>query len=349
MANDPSFKGWIVDEERYLRFYSEIGYYAGKVRNDANLLRLVAERHEQCFADAVAENNGVNLADFDSLVLPTEKRADDLDILEYEVGSAPIEKNRKDQELEAEDFDDEDDGSATLVRKAPTDALDRLTTSLILYSSLVKNLELISDEEKRAALGPIWVGWATILMVALRSAPKLAKLRRVRIGSALCEVQAPQGMSDNVLLRKMMLLLPHIHINLLSAAVGTEKLDRQLSEPRLEDIGEPKIVKLLRTGVISELRLDATPGSFSQLAAELSGNMYLLWSLIVHMGELRRLDRIREEHYKSIMSPLAGAIADLRGGNVKKKALAKRNSLAQLQRDALLLTMKKKKERGTSS
>ncbi len=344
MTNDPVFKKWIIAEERYLKFYGEISYYAGKVRNDGELLRVIAERHERHLSDALTENPEINIADFDTLVLPAEDKSQDLDVLEHNIGSSPMPKDQKDQELEADDFDDDDDDSATLVRKGPADALDRLTTSLILYSSLVKNLELISDGEKRAALGPIWTGWATILMYSLKNAPKLAKMRRVRIGSALYEVQAPQAMNDSVLLRKMMLLLPHIHINLLSAALGTEKLERQLSEASLSEVGESKIVKLLRAGVISELRLDATPSAITNLATELSGNMYLLWSLIVHVGELRRLDRVREEHYKVIMSPLAGAIADLRGGNAKKRATAKRQSLVQLQKDAVLLTMRRKKE-----
>ena len=349
MTSDPIFKAWIIAEERYLRFYSEISYYAGKVRNDSELLAIVAERHERHLEGALSENEGINIADFDSLILPADNKSQDLNVLEHNIGSSPLSKDRKDQELETEDFDDDDDDSATLVRKGPADAIDRLTTSLVLYSSLVKNLELIGDVEKRAALGPIWTGWATILMYSLKNTPKLARLRRVRIGSALYEVQAPQAMNDSMLLRKMMLLLPHIHITLLSSALGTEKLERQLSEPTLEEVNEPKIVKLLRVGVISELRLDATPAAIANLASDLSGNMYLLWSLIVHVGELRRLDRVREEHYKVIMSPLAGAIADLRGGNAKKKATAKRQSLSQLQRDALLLTMKKKKEKATSS
>jgi predicted MPP superfamily phosphohydrolase len=348
MSSDPKFKAWIIDESRYLRFFSEIGYYAGKVRNDGELLQVVAQRHEDFYRRAVEENGGVDLSDFDNLILPADKQSQDLDVLEHVIGSAPMDNGGKDAELEADDYDDDDD-NVIVVRKGPNDALDCLTTSLVLYSSLVKNLEFIADEEKRRALGPIWTGWATILLLSLRSAPKMAKLRRIRIGGALYEVQAPQGMNDNILLRKMMLLLPHIHIRLLASAVGTEKLERQLSEPMLDEVDEAKIVKLLRAGVISELRLDATPAAVEETVEVLSGHMYLLWSLVIHMGELRRLDRVREHHYKKLMSPLAGAIASLRGGNVKSRSNAKRQSLVQLRKDSLMLAMKKKKEKSAAS
>jgi hypothetical protein len=217
--------------------------------------------------------------------------------------------------------------------------------SLILYSGMVKNMELIPNSEKRRHLSSILHGWAVLLVASLRFAPRLAKERKVRINGALYEVQAPHGMSDVTLLRQMMVQLPHIHVRMLSSALGTEKLERQLTEPTLSEQKEPKIHDFFRTGLIADLRLPATPSAISNLTSKLRDNQYLLWSLIVHVSHLRRLDRLKEEHFRLLEEPLATAIANLRGGTHQNRRLEKQKQIKHLQRERLLLKMKRDHDR----
>jgi len=55
MTADASFKEWVMADERYLRYVNEIQYYAGKLRNDAALVNLIAERHERILSEALSD------------------------------------------------------------------------------------------------------------------------------------------------------------------------------------------------------------------------------------------------------------------------------------------------------
>jgi len=344
MTADPLFKDWVMHEERYLRYINEIQYYAGKLRNDAALVDLIGQRHERILAEALVDIGEIDLAQLDTIVLPHDKSDDGIDTVAQDIAKPPLCQEEKDAELDLELPADADDRQEVFRPKAEQ-VSDRVMLSLVLYSGMVKNMELIPDATKRRHLSAILQGWAILLVAALRFAPRLAKERKVRINGALYEVQAPHGMSDITLLRQMMVQLPHVHVRMLSGALGTEKLERQLTEPTLVEQDEPKIFDFFRTGLIADLRLPATPSAIRSLASRLRDHQYLLWSLIVHVRHLRRLDRLKEEHFRLLEEPLAGAIANLRGGSRQKQRDEKRRQLKQLERERLVLKMKRDHDR----
>jgi predicted MPP superfamily phosphohydrolase len=340
MTSDADFRDWIISEERYLRFTNEILYYAGKLRNDKALIDLVEERHQQIWRSSLTEAADAELRQLENLALP--QGDDDTDFLEDPIED-PLSQQDKDAELETEIPTDAEDRQEVFRPRAEV-ASDKIMLSLILYSGMVKNMELIPDGDKRRHLANLWRSWANMLVASLRIAPRLAKERRLRINGALYEIRAPHGMSDPALLKLMMLRLPHAHIKALSLSLGTEKLERQLTEPTLDEGDEPKIFDFLRTGLVADLRLPGTTGAIDVLANRLKNNYYLLWSLIVHVSELRRLGRVREEHFRALEEPLAGAIANLKGGSHKVRANEKRRQMARLEKDRLLLTVRRDKD-----
>jgi predicted MPP superfamily phosphohydrolase len=340
MTIDEIFKAWVMEEDRYLSYVNEIQYYAGKLRNDKDLVDLIGERHNYIFTHALGDIGDAQLSQLESIQVPNDTA--DVEALAEDIGSAPLSAEQKDSELEAQVPRDAVDRQE-VYRPSPDEIADGVMLSLILYSGVIKNMELISDADKRRHLSAIWRGWSSMLVVALRIVPRIAKERRVRINGALYEVQAPFGMSNSTLLKHMMLRLPHVHVRAISSTLGTEKLERQLTEPNLEEEAEPKIYDFLRTGLIADLGLTATPGAVDALATRLKNNHYLLWCLIVHVSELRRLDRVKEEHFQALEEPLAGAIANLRGGTHKARAEEKRRQMARLGKDRLMLTMQRDK------
>lgn len=339
MTTDAQFKDWVVADDRYLRYVNEIQYYAGKLRNDVGLVTLIAERHNAIMAEVLTGFESLDLDQLDSTVLPTDQE-EAVSVFEREIASPPLSQAEKDSELEAEIPIDAEERQEVF-RPKITEGGDRFLLSLILYSGLIKNMELIPDATKREHLSEIWRGWAVMLVAALRIAPRLAKERRIRINGALYEVQAPHGMGYTTLLRKMMLILPHVHVKLLSAALGTEKLERQLSEPSPAEHREPKIYEFFRTSLVADLRLPATPATAAALMEKLRNNRYLLWAFIVHLGELRRLDRVRNDHFVALERPIAKAIASLRSTSRKEHQKETDKQLAHLVRERLMLTMKK--------
>ena len=337
MTTDDDFKNWVIEESRYLSFSNEILYYAGKLRNDAALVDLIATRHEHIVADAISDIGDFDLAQLDSILVPNDKDGKAVSQVARELAQPPLTQEEKDAELEADFGSDADDRQEMLRPKIA----DRVTSSLLLYSGMIKNMEMISDADKRRHLSAIWKSWSIVLIASLRVAPRLAKERRLRINGALYEVKCPVGMSDATLLKSMMLTLPHVHIKLISSALGTEKLEKQLTEPALDEHAEPKIYEFFRVGLIADLRLNATPSAVSSLATKLRDNHYLLWSLVVHISELRRLDRVREGHFQALEEPLAVAIANLAGGSQKTRLQQRDKQLARLAKDRLMLKIKR--------
>lgn len=347
MTTDVTFKEWVIEDSRYLSYVNEIQYYAGKLRNDAALVDLIAQRHELILAEALADIGDLDLRQLESIILPSDKDGATISETAQDIARPPLTQEEKDLELEADLPTDAEDRQEVFRPKVEA-AQERVMLSLILYSGMIKNMELISDADKRRHLSAIWRGWAIVLIASMRFAPRLAGERRLRINGALYEVQAPHGMSDATLLKYMMLSLPHVHVKLLSAALGTEKLERQLTEPSLGNADEPLIFDFFRTGLIADLRLAATPGAVSALATRLRDNQYLLWALVVHVSELRRLDRVREEHFIALEGPLAAAIANLRGGSRDARLREKGRQRARLARERLMLTMKRDRDGWTA-
>jgi hypothetical protein len=262
----------------------------------------------------------------------------------HEVVRPPLTKDEKDEELETE-FPKDEENRQEVYRPKVDQIETSAILSLFLYSGLTKNMELISDADKRRHLSALWHSWGLILVSSLRIAPKLAKERRFRVNGVLYEVQAPHGMPDSTLLRQMILQLPHAHIQMIANTMGTEKLERQLTEPTLSESNEPLIFEFFRVGLLAHLRLSNTPGAVATLAGKLKDHRYLLWSLIVHLGELRRLDRIKETHFEALEETVATAIANLRGGSREQRSSERLKQISRLKRDRLVLTMSHQRKR----
>lgn len=340
MTVDPEFKDWVLDEGRYLTFVNELLYYAGKTRNDPHLIDLVRDRHLEIFGMATEHLQPIDLNVFDDYPLPADDGGESIEDAAARLATPPLTQEEKDEEFDVELPQDEE-GRQEVFRPKIDNVQEALFFSLTLYSGLVRNFEHMADAKKREHLRHIWRSWGTIMLDSARFAPRIAKERKLRINGILYEIQAPKGMSDATILRQMLVRLPHAMIRLIATTLGTEKLRKQLIEPDLEDGLEPKVIKLFRVGLISELRLDETPAAITDLVGTLRDNMFLLWSLVVHIGELRRLDKIREDHVKALMTPTAGAIADMGGGTKKERDDSKRRQLARLEREQLVLKMKR--------
>jgi predicted MPP superfamily phosphohydrolase len=342
MTVDPSFKDWVLNEGRYLSFVNELLYYAGKTRNDPGLIDLVSARHLEIFGKATNHLQPIDLNVFDTFLLPQDEDGESIEDAASRLATPPLTQQEKDEEFDVDIPRDEEERQEVF-RPKIDNIHEALSFSLMLYSGLLRNFEHMTDAKKREHLGHIWRSWATLMLDNVRFAPRIAKERKIRINGILYELQAPKGMSDASVLKQILIRLPHATIRLISTTMGTEKLRKQLIEPDLEEGLEPKIIKMFRVGLITELRLDETPSAVADLVGTLRENMFLLWSFVVHLGELRRLDRIREDQVKALMSPTASAIADIGGGSKKVRADRKRKQLVKLEREQLVLKMKRDK------
>jgi hypothetical protein len=151
-------------------------------------------------------------------------------------------------------------------------------------------------------------------------------------------------MSDSTLAKIISLKMPTAISKILSATLGTEKLERQLVEPELDEINPPLPYEFLRAALVADLRLSATPDTLRTALKRLRSSAYLFQAMIWKILDLRRLNRIETGHFDQISGDVAEAIAILKGGKKRKIADEKRQQMQLLQREGLILRIKRQNE-----
>lgn len=339
MSADSSFRSWVLEECRYLQFINEIQYYAGKLRNDAALVDEIGARFERTVSELEADSRPFDLNQLAQFRLPRNDSELTDELLESYLNE-PLTPDERDEELETELPVDVEHRQE--VFRPSIDGLgQKLVVSLLLYSGVVKNMELISDVEKRRHLQALWRGWSIFWLASLMIVPDIARFRRFRLNGILYDINAPHGMADSELARIIALNMPTGVSKIMAASLGTEKLERQLTEPDLSTSDEPLAYEFLRSVLVSDLKLSATPGTLKVALEKLGSSPYMSEALIWKIGELRRLDRISNAHLDELMAPLATSIANLKGGTAKSRAEEKRRQIKRIGRERLVLRMKR--------
>lgn len=345
MFNNQEFMEWVLDESRYLSFMNEIQYFAGKRRKDTALIEKIGERF-CAFIDMMEADIGkIDLHRISGLKLPNEDgKSSTIDHLSAQLSAEPLTQEEKDAELEA-DLPRDVEHRQEVFRPEIKNPGQKLFVSLLLYSGVLKNLEHIDDADKRRHLNNIWKGWGIFLHLSLQVAAEIAIHRRIRIDGVLYEVVAPHGISNEALTRLIALNLPMGVSRLIAANLGTEKLERQLTEPKFDDVDSPLVFEFFRTALISDLRLPASETVLGAALSTLQPSRYLTEAMIWKIADLRRYERLPKEKFNKLAPYVATAIAHLKGGKGSERDDEKRKQLDRLRREGILLSMKKARER----
>ncbi len=343
MINDARFKDWVLHPERYLTYINEVQYYAGKVRNDANLVNLMGERFQEIINEVETIAGGkIDLNQIATISVPRKGNSQSLGHLQEHLLGEPLSRDERDQVLEGNLPANAGDRQG-VYRPRIEHPGHKLMISLSLYSGLVKNMELIASSEKMRHLRSIWYGWSIFLNLSLSLVGELAKHRKMRINGVDYEITAPRAMPDEELGRIIALNMPTSITRLISATLGTEKLRRQLTEPDLEDQGHALVVDFLRASLVADLRLPETPGALKSLVNKVHVSDYLSEAVVWKVIDLRRMDLISASHFEAVKSEVAGVMARLRGGSPKQIADSKRKQIAKLNQDGLMLRINRQR------
>ena len=343
MLNDQTFKAWVMEDVRYLQFTNEIQYYSGKLRNDASLVDEIGNRFTALLQQLEASDGAIDLGQLATLELPAKNTSLSVDHLAKQLSATPLSEEQRDEELQTE-LPRDVEGRQEVFRPQIDDPGQRLLVSLFLYSGVIKNMELIADAEKRRHLAAVWKGWAAFLHMSLSVVAELARHRRIRINGVLYELNAPIAMSDAELARLIALGMPTGVSRLVAATLGTEKLERQLVEPQLDSPQQPLVYEFFRAALIADLRLASTPGALQAAMDALRSSAYLSESLIWKIADLRRLDRLQQKHFEQIVTRLAGAIAELKGGQKSAQDDERNRQIQRLEKEGLVLRLRRQSE-----
>ena len=138
--------------------------------------------------------------------------------------------------------------------------------------------------------------------------------------------------------------MPQGITRLISANLGTEKLQRQLTEPNLDEVDDPLVVEFLRAALISDLKLPASGNTLSSALERLKPSPYLTEAMIWKIFDLRWLDRISERQFEKLAPKLADSIAFLKGGTAEDRGNEKRRQLVQIRKREIVLRLKSESE-----
>lgn len=338
MTTSREYREWVLDEGRYLQYINEIQFYAGKLRGDEELLDLVGSRFETILFEVKQEMPELDVARIETISLVEGTDPSSIEGIATQLQSPPLSEEERDQELEAEIPRDVEDRQEVFRPKIP-DLGAKLLVSLFLYSGVLKNLESVKDFQKRKHLSLALEGWSIFLNLSLIIVPEIAQKRRYKMNGVTYIVNAPLSMPDHDLCRLIALNLPTGISNWINASLGTEKLERQLIEPSLSTGKEPLIIEFFKVALIADLRLPATPSSIRNFLEISQKSKYLTESLIWKVKEIRRMNKISEEQFKRVVPHVAGAMADLKGGDRKSRTDEKSRQIQKFQRQSVILKM----------
>ena len=341
ISADSGFREWVTDESRYLSYLNELEYYSGLERADTNLLNLVQERHLRHSSELLGEQFTDFTQNEDELIIPMNledsvKYADDL---AAQLNEPPLTEAERDEILEAE-IPRDSEGRQEVFRPTPKDNSEKFMLSLFMYSSLVKNSELIPDVEKRRHLATVLRSWAHVFFASFIQIPSLVKHRQLVVNGLRYVVLYPKEYSDNQVARQISVNMPKELARLMFIFLGSEKLEMQLKHRNLDDVGEPRIIDFFRSVLYMDLKLrdwSKVPQRFTDRAAN---SPYYKEAMLAKSGDVYRLGSFDDSAAENLQNHISATYAKLFSDSrmvepekrVRKKAALKKQRLLSVMR-----------------
>jgi hypothetical protein len=345
MQESKPFRVEVLSEVNYLRFINEIQYYSGLNRTDLEPLEIVSAKYGALLEEVQKETNwSPDLQRLDQLILPTADS--DLDLFEdfeKQMASPPLTAAERDEVLEGELPRDAEDRQEVF-RPKMEELGHRFIGCLFLYSGLLKNLEMIRDDAKRTHLERVLHGWGLFTAHSLSLVPSLARTRKMILDGVQYEVSLPHSLKEAEVARLIYTDMPNAISRVVMSLLGTEKLERQLKEPRLDEAQETSIVQFYRHCLIADLRLSGWSGLLEKFVFRMRNSSYVLEILLRKTVDIYSFGALPVSFYATLRSIAGGIVADLRGGSAKKRNRAKDTAIRSMERQANLRRLKMGRE-----
>ena len=247
----------------------------------------------------------------------------------------PLTEEERDEALEA-DLPHDSEGRQEVFRPKMEDIAQAWVTALMLYSGLLRDMELIPDEVKRRHLANVMQGWGIFTAQGLWVVPLLAKHRKMKVNGVEYEVALPRHYSEARVARTIYLELLNSISYLIKTKLGTEKLEHQLTEPKFEEAREPAILKYYRYSLIADLRIGDWCGALNSLHDHLRSIPYLRESLLRKIGGMYSLGfdlRDGEGKLRQMAGKMLGELRGRSHSDSKRQAV---RSVEDLKKRALV-------------
>jgi len=343
MFQNKEFRGMVLSDEHYLSFPNEIEYYAAIARDDVELLDLIGERFAK-LTDRVKTVTQwqANLNDLDNLVPPHKgEREYEFKALEEQLKAPPLTKNERDELLEAE-LPKDVGGRQDVFRPFFEEDGSRWNVCLFLYSGVIRNSELVSDEKTREHLRAVLFGWGMFTFHSLLLVPNLARHREMVVNGVAYRVVVPGGMDEAEVARILFLSMPRSVSDLVKRSLATEKLEKQLKSDTITGEQEPKIVQFYKDVLFAELRLPGYLTKLDHLREILRGSEYLLEAYVWKLRYLLPRLQLSQDEDTKLRKIIASAKGSLSGVSAGKRRKVVSETYQRLEREKLVERLRMK-------
>lgn len=345
IASDANFRDWVLEDNRYLSYLNELEYYSGLERADVSLLNLVSQRHADLSRLVFGEKFEELMENEEDLALPMnlEDSIKYADELAAQINEAPLTEAERDEVLEAE-IPRDSEGRQEVFRPEPKDSSERFILSLFMYSSLVKNSELIPDSEKRIHLSFVLRSWARVFFSSFLKIPSLVKNRKLIMNGLHYIVVYPKEYSDNQVARQIAVSMPKELARLMFIFLGSEKLEMQLLHPDQVGAKEPRIIDFFRSVLYMDLKLknwSRVPQKFSDRTAN---SKYYKEAMLIKSSDVYRLGGFDKLSAEDLQNHISSTFANLYSPSRKIEQDRKVQKKASLQRQRLLSVARERKK-----
>jgi len=343
MREDSVFREFVFSEENYLSYPNEISFYSAITLRDKQRIDEIYQRFLTIGA-RVSQNaaDGSPLVRYLETVEEPDPTAteDDLLAMQEQIRSPMQAVEDRRALLEGEGAEVVEANSQEVIRPKFVADEDIWLAQLVLLSTMLKHMELISDQDKRRMLSGVLDGWLRFTANSLGIVGTLAKERRVVFNGVTYISLLGEDLTVGEVARRITLTMPIAVAKLASLFLGTEKLQLQLEEG-LGTEAEPVSRQFFRFAILSDLMVDNLAESAEKVEKSIRGYRYLTHVFSRKLYEVAVRYRLPDKQLARIRSMVGDLITNLSGVTPKESNNKKVRILRGLERQRLIAYVRK--------
>jgi predicted MPP superfamily phosphohydrolase/energy-coupling factor transporter ATP-binding protein EcfA2 len=303
MIENEDFYKYILEENRYLAFSSEIDYLTGLQRNNIDILNLISERLAKNYNNLKMD---IDLRLFNNINLNQSV----LEEKEKEKLIREIKDNRMNDEKKDNIFDKKNNlaKNQNIEKSSPTEPAFKYILSLILYSKIIKNCEFLDKSIKTQNLNNCLTHWGKMTTFFLIAFEDLIKEIRNKDNSL-----KDDKMDDFCKTIIPLVIQAFIHENL-----GSEKLETLLLEETQNKKNE-KIISMMSILLYSDLKLPGYISNLRKFVNQVKGNKLILEIIFFKLYYYYMVRDISDAQKRSIEDLIASIYYIMNSSELKIK------------------------------
>jgi hypothetical protein len=321
MQRSDEFKLWLLEEQRYTKYVTEIDIYSGLSRQDGSILEFFGDKFSKLTKTLEGLIKPLAWTDrLEKLTIPAVKKN------EIEAFTDSITKQLT-SNMPADKRDEAVSGHETptevrpdLKRPEVVGILPLWIMTLRAYTVSLKNLENIPKEKKEEHLQKILEGWSTVLLYSCIVFKEITERQTIQIGPMKFVFDLPKEL-DARLLRLIFVHIPVFISNLVRRDLGSQKLALQL---RNDGLARTLSDSFLQTSLYADLKLDEYLGRLKAMKdrATNSGSLVFLEFMLIKMNDIflrLGLQHSEQDGFLRLAAELSAEIKGLTGDERQKE------------------------------